>query len=113
MEHDERPWGEYWVLDDAAGYKVKRIEVRPGKRLSLQKHSKRAEHWIVVAGTAVATLDGETKVVEIGQSVDVPIGTVHRVANQGAEPLVLIEVQHGTYFGEDDIVRFEDDFGRT
>lgn len=100
------------MLDDAAGHKVKRIEVRPGKRLSLQKHSRRAEHWIVVAGTALATLDGETRVVHVGESVDVPIETVHRVANDGADPLIMIEVQYGTYFGEDDIVRFEDDFGR-
>lgn len=112
MEHDERPWGEYWVLDDAAGHKVKRIEVRPGKRLSLQKHSRRAEHWIVVAGTAEVTLDDTIKVVEVGGAVEVPIGTVHRVANDGSDPLVLIEVQYGTYFGEDDIERFEDDFGR-
>jgi mannose-6-phosphate isomerase len=112
MEHDVRPWGEYTVLDDAAGHKVKRIEVRPGKRLSLQRHARRSEHWFVVAGTAEVTLDDRIETVPAGGSVDIPAGTAHRVTNKSLSDLVFIEVQHGTYFGEDDIVRLEDDYGR-
>ena len=113
LEYDERPWGNYQVLDEGPGFKVKRITVHPGKRLSLQKHARREEHWVVVAGHGVATLDDER--VEIGprDAVDVRTGAVHRIENTGAEPFVMIEVQHGEYLGEDDIVRFEDDFGRT
>jgi mannose-6-phosphate isomerase len=112
MEHDVRPWGEYTVLDDAEGHKVKRIEVRPGKRLSLQRHARRSEHWFVVAGSAQVTLDDRIVTVPAGGAVDIPAGTAHRVANDGPADLVFIEVQHGTYFGEDDIVRLEDDYGR-
>jgi mannose-6-phosphate isomerase len=112
MEHDVRPWGEYTVIDDAEGYKVKRIVVRPGKRLSLQRHERRSEHWFVVAGTAEVTLDDRIETVPTGGAVDIPAGTAHRVANEGAADLIFIEVQHGTYFGEDDIVRLEDDYGR-
>ena len=112
-EHDERPWGHYTVLDDAAGdHKVKRITVHPGKRLSYQRHSQRSEHWFVVSGTAVVTLDGERHTVGGGAAIDVPSGSAHRIENVGEADLVFIEVQHGTYFGEDDIVRLEDDFGR-
>jgi mannose-6-phosphate isomerase len=112
MEHDVRPWGEYTVLDDAAGYKVKRIEVRPGKRLSLQRHARRSEHWFVVHGEGEVTLADRVEKVSAGSAVDIPAGTAHRVANTGAAPLVFVEVQHGTYFGEDDIVRLDDDYGR-
>lgn len=112
-EHDERPWGSYTVLDDgAADHKVKRLEVRPGRRLSLQRHARRAEHWFVVRGRALVTRDGETLALGPGQAVDIPLGAAHRVENVGEGDLVLIEVQHGEYFGEDDIVRLEDDFGR-
>ena len=112
-EQDERPWGSYLVLDDdASDHKVKRITVTPGKRLSYQSHSKRSEHWFVVAGTAKVTLDGVDHIVEAGQAIDIPVGTAHRCENPGTEPLVFIEVQHGSYFGEDDIVRLEDDYGR-
>ncbi len=113
-EHDERPWGSYTVLDDGAvDHKVKRIEVIPGKRLSYQRHARRAEHWFVVNGSALVTLDGSEHRLGPGQAIDIPRGSAHRIANVGAEPLVFIEVQHGDYFGEDDIVRLEDDFGRT
>lgn len=110
--HDERPWGSFTVLDEGAGYKVKRIEVLPGKRLSYQKHKHRAEHWMTVLGTAVVTLDDVDHTVERGQTIDIPLGAAHRVSNQGAEKLVFIEVQQGDYLGEDDIIRLQDDFGR-
>ena len=111
-EFDQRPWGSYTVLEDATTFKVKRIEVLPGKRLSYQKHAQRAEHWYVVAGTAKVTLDGRELTVGTGEAVDIPIGAAHRVENPGADNLIFIEVQSGNYFGEDDIVRLEDDFGR-
>lgn len=109
---DQRPWGNFTVLDEGPGYKVKRLEVLPHKRLSYQKHSQRAEHWMVVAGTASVTLDGREIVVGDGGKVDIPVGTAHRVANPGNETLVFIEIQRGSYLGEDDIVRLEDDYGR-
>lgn len=113
-EFDVRPWGSYVVLDDEMGdHKVKRIEVTPGKRLSYQVHAKRSEHWFIVSGVATVTLDGETFELESGQSVDIPVGVAHRCENQGSQPVIFVEVQHGTYFGEDDIVRLEDDFGRS
>ncbi len=111
-KYDERPWGSFTVLDEAAGYKVKRIEVLPGKRLSYQRHSKRAEHWMVVQGTGKVTLDGREITVWAGETVDVPVGAAHRIGNPGHEPLIFIEIQRGDYLGEDDIVRIEDDFGR-
>jgi mannose-6-phosphate isomerase len=110
---DHRPWGSFYVLDEGEGYKVKRIEVLPGKRLSYQKHSRRAEHWFVVAGTAKVTLNGETILVETDRAIDIKIGDAHRVENPSEnETLIFIEVQRGDYLGEDDIVRLEDDFGR-
>ena len=112
-ETDQRPWGSYTVLDDAPTFKVKRIEVLPGKRLSYQRHARRSEHWFIVHGTAVVTLDGERRQVTAGEAVDVPVGTAHRIENAGDLPVVFVEVQHGDYFGEDDIVRLEDDYGRT
>jgi len=112
-EFDRRPWGSYEVLEEAPTFKVKRIEVLPRKRLSYQKHSQRAEHWFVVAGTAKVTLDGNDITVGTGESIDVPVGSAHRVENPGDEDLIFIEVQRGSYLGEDDIVRLEDDFGRT
>src|SRR4029450_2032080 len=111
-EHDQRPWGNYTVLDEAAGFKVKRIEVLPGKRLSYQKHARRAEHWFVVEGAAKVTLDDRDIVVAAGESIDIAVGAAHRVENPGQELLVFIEVQRGGYLGEDDIVRLQDDFGR-
>ena len=112
-EFDRRPWGTYTVLEEAPNFKVKRIEVLPGKRLSYQKHSQRAEHWFVVEGTAKVTLDGKEITVRAGEAIDVPTGAAHRVENPGNEDLIFIEVQRGTYLGEDDIVRLEDDYGRT
>ena len=109
---DRRPWGTFTVLDEGENFKVKRIEVLPGKRLSYQKHSQRAEHWVVVQGTAKVTLDGREITIETGQAIDIAIGAAHRVENPGAVPLLFIEVQRGNYLGEDDIVRLQDDFGR-
>ncbi|MDE3074141.1 MAG: phosphomannose isomerase type II C-terminal cupin domain [Chloroflexota bacterium] len=110
---DRRPWGTFTVLDEGDSYKVKRIEVYAGKRLSYQKHARRSEHWVVVNGAGKVTLDGVEQVVRTGETVDVGIGQAHRIENPGTEELVFIEVQRGSYLGEDDIVRLEDDFGRT
>lgn len=108
-----RPWGSFTILDETDYFKVKRIEVLPKKRLSYQRHSKRSEHWFVVTGIAKVTLNGREILVRIGESIDIPAGTAHRVENpQSSEPLVFIETQTGEYFGEDDIERLEDDFGR-
>ncbi|MGO9560943.1 MAG: phosphomannose isomerase type II C-terminal cupin domain [Acidimicrobiales bacterium] len=112
LEYDDRPWGNYTVLEDADGHKVKRIVVHPGHRLSYQVHARRAEHWFVVTGEGAVTLDGDVVAVTAGSAIDVPTGTPHRIENTGTTELVFIEVQHGEYFGEDDIVRLEDDFGR-
>jgi mannose-6-phosphate isomerase len=109
---DQRPWGTFTVLDEADGFKVKRIEVLPGKRLSYQKHAQRAEHWVVVAGIAKVTLDDRDIIVNAGEAIDIAIGAAHRVENPGEKTLVFIEVQRGGYLGEDDIVRLQDDFGR-
>jgi len=109
---DRRPWGTFTVLDEGDGFKVKRIEVLPGKRLSYQKHAQRAEHWVVVQGTAKVTLDDEEINVAAGNAIDIAVGSAHRVENAAAELLVFIEVQRGDYLGEDDIVRLQDDFGR-
>jgi mannose-6-phosphate isomerase len=110
--YDERPWGSFTVLDEGAGYKVKRIEVLPGKRLSYQRHARRAEHWMVVGGEARVTLDGEERTVRVGETVDIGTETAHRVENPGAQTLVFIEIQRGDYLGEDDITRLSDDYGR-
>jgi mannose-1-phosphate guanylyltransferase len=107
-----RPWGTYTVLEDTPGYKIKRIVVKPGKRLSLQKHYHRNEHWIVVSGTATVTVGEETKLIRPNESTYIKMGEVHRLANDGKIPVVLIEAQVGEYTGEDDIVRMEDDFNR-
>ena len=107
-----RPWGTYTVLEDTPGYKIKRIVVKPGKRLSLQKHFHRNEHWIVVSGTATVTVGNETKLIRPNESTYIKMGEVHRLANEGKIPVVLIEAQVGEYTGEDDIVRIEDDFAR-
>ena len=112
QDFDRREWGEFHVLESTPDWKVKRIEVLPGKRLSYQTHERRSEHWLVVRGRARVTLDGREFDLDPGQSVDIPRGAAHRVANPGAEPLTFIEIQTGDYFGEDDIVRLEDDFGR-
>jgi mannose-6-phosphate isomerase len=111
-EESVRPWGRYEVLDETENHKVKRILVSPGKRLSYQRHKYRAEHWFIVSGLGEVTVEGEVRSVAAGDSVDVAIGALHRIANIGSHELVFIEVQTGTYFGEDDIERVEDDFGR-
>jgi mannose-6-phosphate isomerase len=116
-ERGDRPWGYYLVLVEGPGYKVKQFVVRPGKRLSLQKHGKRAEHWQVVRGKALVTLGTEpenlsTAELAPGDYIDIPLGAYHRVQSAGIEDLVIIEVQMGEYLGEDDILRIEDDYGR-
>jgi mannose-6-phosphate isomerase len=112
-EFDERPWGNFTVLDEEMfDHKVKRIVVSPGKRLSYQQHDKRAEHWFIVNGQPTVILDGVEHQLHEGDSIDIGIGQAHRCENRGTTQVVLIEIQHGTYFGEDDIVRLEDDFGR-
>ncbi|MDD5053061.1 MAG: mannose-1-phosphate guanylyltransferase/mannose-6-phosphate isomerase [Sulfuricurvum sp.] len=107
-----RPWGSYTVLEESEGYKIKRIEVKPGKRLSLQKHFHRNEHWIVVSGTATVRVGDETRLVRPNESTYIKMGEVHRLSNEGKIPVVLIEAQVGEYTGEDDIVRISDDFKR-
>jgi mannose-6-phosphate isomerase-like protein (cupin superfamily) len=110
---EERPWGTFHILAEAENFKVKRIEVFPGKRLSYQRHARRAEHWFLTGGTAKVTLNDEEILLKSGGAVDIPVGAKHRVENPHAsEKLVFIEIQTGNYFGEDDIERFEDDFGR-
>ena len=109
---DHRPWGFYTILSDAEDCKVKRITVRAGQRLSLQRHQRRAEHWHVVHGRGLVTLDGSEIEVGEGRSLDIPRGSFHRIRNPGQGDLVFIEVQTGEYFGEDDIERVEDDYGR-
>ena len=111
-EQSERPWGRYTVVAEGGDFKVKTIEVHPSQRLSYQQHTHRAEHWFVVAGEGVVTLDGAELPVRRGSAVDVPAGAAHRVHNTGLVPLVFVEVQQGDYLGEDDIVRLEDDYGR-
>ena len=112
-EFDQRPWGNYTVLDEGENFKVKRIEVLPKKRLSYQRHTRRAEHWFVVCGTAKVTLNDREFLVKAGEAIDIKILDKHRVENpDGKELLIFIETQTGDYFGEDDIERFEDDFGR-
>jgi mannose-6-phosphate isomerase len=114
MSADEsvRPWGRYEVLQESDLHKVKCIYVLPGKRLSYQRHQKRREHWFIVSGVADVVLDGVAFKKIAGETVDVEIGQLHRIGNQGSEELVFIEIQTGTYFGEDDIERVEDDFSR-
>jgi len=107
-----RPWGTFTVLEDKAGYKIKKIMVKPGKRLSLQKHFHRNEHWIVVSGTATVQVEDKTYIVRENESTYIKAGEIHRLENQGKIPIVLIEAQVGSYTGEDDIVRIEDDYKR-
>lgn len=108
----QRPWGSYTVLEEGPGFKVKRVTVNPGGRLSLQLHHRRSEHWVVIAGTARVTRGEETFDLEVGQSTAIPVETKHRLENPGQKTLHIIEVQNGPYLGEDDIVRFQDDYGR-
>ncbi|MEO0373895.1 MAG: phosphomannose isomerase type II C-terminal cupin domain [Cyanobacteria bacterium P01_A01_bin.17] len=107
-----RPWGSFTILEEGHGYKIKRIEVKPGHRLSLQMHHHRSEHWIVIAGIAKVQRNEEETMLSTNESTYVPRFTSHRLENPGMVPLVLIEVQNGEYLGEDDIVRFDDDYAR-
>ena len=111
-EKSERPWGAWQTVDAAPGFQVKRITVRPGGRLSLQSHEHRSEHWLVAAGEAEVTVGDEVRRLRTGEHVDVPLRARHRLANPGEETLELVEVQLGDYLEEDDITRYEDDYGR-
>jgi mannose-1-phosphate guanylyltransferase len=108
----QRPWGKYLSVDTGARYQVKRITVKPGEGLSVQMHHHRAEHWVVVAGTAKVTIDGEVKLLGENESIYIPLGATHCLENPGKIPLDLIEVRSGSYLEEDDIVRFQDRYGR-
>lgn len=112
LEKSDRPWGKYEVLQESSTHKVKCIWVNPGQRLSYQRHAKRSEHWFIVQGTGEVTINGEVRPIAPGDIVDFGIGVLHRISNTGKENIVFVEVQTGTYFGEDDIERIEDDFGR-
>ena len=112
LEIGERPWGKYFVLEDEPNYKLKRIEVNPGHRLSYQYHHHRQEFWTIVEGEAVVVLDEVEHVLKYGESIFIPLGAKHRIENRGSERLVFVEVQTGSYFGEDDIVRIQDDYSR-
>lgn len=109
---EERPWGWFEILFEEAGLKVKRIMVKPGKRLSLQSHENRAENWVVIRGRALFTLEEKTYELEPHQAVFIPEKSKHRMENPGGEEMVFIEVQTGSYLGEDDITRYQDDFDR-
>ena len=109
---ENRPWGSFTILDEGDGFKVKRISVKPGEKLSLQYHHHRSEHWTVVQGEAAVTIGDSTKPVKINESVYTPLKEKHALANEGGELMQLIEVQLGDYLGEDDIVRLEDRYGR-
>lgn len=112
MERDERPWGFYEVVDEGPSFRVKRICVYSGQRLSYQRHLKRAEHWYVVSGVGLSTVEDVETPVRVGDAVDISTGAAHRIANPGRGDLVFIEVQTGWYFGEDDVERLADDYGR-
>lgn len=109
---EERPWGRWDCLHAEPGFQVKRLLVRPGKRLSYQTHARRSERWTVAKGEALVTLDGKEARLSPGGMIEIPVGAAHRLANPGQGELVVIEVQLGDYLGEDDITRISDDFGR-
>jgi mannose-6-phosphate isomerase-like protein (cupin superfamily) len=112
MYSETRPWGSFHILDEGQGFKVKRIAVNPGGRLSLQSHKQRGEHWTVVTGTATVTVGDRVVDLVRAESIDIPKGEKHRLENFGTEPIEIIEVQFGDYLGEDDIVRYEDIYKR-
>ena len=109
---ENRPWGHFEVLLDEPGYKVKRLVVEPGARLSLQFHRHRSEHWHIAVGKGLATVGEQETLVQEGRSVDIPSNTQHRIENTGESPLAFIEIQRGERLDEDDIVRVQDDYGR-
>ena len=111
-EKEHRPWGYYKILADEKDHKIKQIVVFPGECLSLQKHQKRAEQWFIISGNGIVTLDGLRLNKKGGDSIEIPRGSLHRIENSGTIDLKFIEIQTGEYFGEDDIERFEDDYGR-
>jgi mannose-6-phosphate isomerase len=112
IEHEDKPWGSFSTLEEGPGYKVKRLVIQPGHRLSLQKHRQRAEPWVVVAGAATVWNGAEVLTLRCRQCTVIPRQAWHRIENRGRVPTVVIEVQHGAYLGEDDIVRKQDDYGR-
>ncbi len=112
IKRTERPWGWYETVSEVPGNKVKRIRVHPGQQLSLQKHHQRREHWVVVQGVARVTVGAREFDLAVGQHVDIALDVIHRLANTTAQPVEIIEVQFGSYLGEDDIVRLQDDYGR-
>ena len=112
QDESQRPWGRYEILQESAIHKTKCIYVLPGKRLSYQRHQKRAEHWFIIQGDARITLNGDVFEMGAGDSIDIEVGDLHRIENIGSVDVIFVEVQTGTYFGEDDIERIADDFGR-
>jgi mannose-1-phosphate guanylyltransferase/mannose-6-phosphate isomerase len=112
IERTQRPWGWYETVSEVVGNKIKRIGVAPGQQLSLQKHHQRAEHWVVTQGTARVTLGERVFDLQQGEHCDIAVGQVHRLANLTDQPVEIVEVQFGSYLGEDDIVRLQDDYGR-
>jgi len=112
IEVEAKPWGSFSTLEEGPGYKIKRLVVQPGQRLSLQKHQHRAEHWVVVAGAATVVKGDRYLTLRKRQCTVIPRQAWHRIENHGRQPVVVIEVQHGTYLGEDDIIRKQDDYGR-
>ena len=107
-----KPWGSFSTLEEGSGYKIKRLVVRPGQRLSMQKHQRRAEHWVVVSGTATIVRGDRCFTLRTRECAVIPGRAWHRIENHGKQPVVVIEVQHGSYLGEDDIIRKQDDYGR-
>jgi mannose-6-phosphate isomerase len=113
VDHDQRPWGEFRVLEKGHDFQVKRIDVHEGQRFSYQSHRQRSEHWVIVTGRALVTLDGVDRELGPGDTIDIPVGARHRLQNCGQGTMTFIEIQRGPYLGEDDIERYEDDYGRT
>ena len=113
LDHDKRPWGEFQVIDSGDGSQVKRITVLPGKRLSLQSHKFRKEHWVVSSGEAEVEINNKISKLTIAESIDIPLGAIHRLSNKSKSKLIIIEIQFGSNLSEDDIIRYEDDFNRT
>ncbi len=109
---EERPWGGFLVLEEQPTHKVKRIWVNPGQRLSYQKHQLRSEHWVIILGDAKVTVNGKEFSLKAGDSIDIPLGSAHRIENIGSVPLSFIEIQRGEDFSENDVIRLEDDYGR-
>ena len=109
---EKRPWGEFFIIQETISYKIKRIEVNPGQRLSYQYHNKRSEVWIIIQGEGTVILNDNKINYSKGDTIEIPQGVKHRIENNGSEKTIFIEVQTGTYFGEDDIVRLQDDYNR-